>query len=473
MSGSLGAAAGAAPASRRPAAAPRKGAPSRPGPGAAAWASWRPSGGRQALTALAYREQSGYALERSAWQLQSPSRAGRAPSGRSPTSQSDNRQFFLSMQSAQSPSDALRLLAAYEQQLQARHVAGMLVHIASLLRQAGEDEGEDHELLSYSVDYASATLHPGEWGPVAAQLSRWVHQHVDRLFYQHLASIAWAWAKMGWLLQPEEAQRLAEQVQQQRLDPSIAGGPAAPRRAAAGAPAPAGQPGRRPGCRPAPQPAPCGSHLLRPGLPCAGNARHVAKLAWGCSRLGLRQPELWRHLGALAVQVGPLLNARELANIHWSLAHAGAQQPEALAGLQRHLLRQLPSCNGQDLANTAWALAVLRQPQPALLQALGDAAAALPLRSLGRPQHISNLAWAFGKLRFQHPQMMAALCSAAARAGRSFSSQQLANLLWGMATLKHRDPQLLAALLQVRCCWRGWTARWAGRRTAPRCRGRC
>jgi hypothetical protein len=102
-----------------------------------------------------------------------------------------------------------------------------------------------------------------------------------------------------------------------------------------------------------------------------------------------------------AGHLGPLLNSRELANAHWSLAHAGAQQPEVLAGLQRHVLRQLPCCNGQDLANTAWALAMLRhQPQPALLQALGDAAAALPLRELGKPQHKSNLAWAFGKLRF-------------------------------------------------------------------------
>jgi hypothetical protein len=140
------------------------------------------------------------------------------------------------MQSAQSPSDALRLLAAYEQQLQARHVAGMLVHIASLLRQAGEDEGEEQELLSYSVDYNSATLQPGEWQPVVAQLSRWAHQHMGRLFYQHLASIAWAWAKMGWQLEPEHAQQLAEQVQQQRLDPSIVGEPAAPRAAACAPP---------------------------------------------------------------------------------------------------------------------------------------------------------------------------------------------------------------------------------------------
>lgn len=152
----------------------------------------------------------------------------------------------------------------------------------------------------------------------------------------------------------------------------------------------------------------------------------------------------------MALTCAPLLNARELANIHWSVAHVGAQQPDLLSGLQRHLLRQLDSCNAQDLANTAWALATIGQRQPpALLQALGDAAAALPQRSLVNPQHVANLAWAFGKMRVRHDGLMAVLGAAAQQLAGRFSSQQLANLLWATATLKQQDSQLYRALMRV------------------------
>jgi hypothetical protein len=128
------------------------------------------------------------------------------------------------MQSAQSPPDAQRLLAAYEQQLQPRHVAGMLMHIVGLLQQQHPGGEGDEQPVAYGLESSrGATLQLGEWQPVVAQLSAWVHLHMGRLFYQHLASVAWAWAKMGWLLQPEQAQQLAEQVQQQGLDPSVVG----------------------------------------------------------------------------------------------------------------------------------------------------------------------------------------------------------------------------------------------------------
>jgi hypothetical protein len=171
-----------------------------------------------------YNDHGTYSAERSGWDVPVSHRLSRPPALRHSHTQSNNRQFFLSMQDVRAPADALRLLAAYDQQLLPRHVSGLLLHIVALLQHLPDDSEDDSNLVAYGVDSTSGVLEMGGWQAVIAQLSAWVHQHMDSLYYQHLASIVWAWAKLGWQIQHQEQQhQLVEQVLQQKLDPGIVG----------------------------------------------------------------------------------------------------------------------------------------------------------------------------------------------------------------------------------------------------------
>eukprot|EP00929_Paragymnodinium_shiwhaense_P056952 TRINITY_DN28503_c0_g1_i2.p1 TRINITY_DN28503_c0_g1~~TRINITY_DN28503_c0_g1_i2.p1 ORF type:complete len:1022 (+),score=192.07 TRINITY_DN28503_c0_g1_i2:209-3274(+) len=206
-----------------------------------------------------------------------------------------------------------------------------------------------------------------------------------------------------------------------------------------------------------------------------GSALDIAKLAWACATLELKDDACWMPLGRVVLNRWKLFDARGVANLVWSFATARQLvEKEVFRAAADTTLCRLLEFETQGLANVAWALGkesaraesfwheLAQGVAPRLREFTGQefanmlwafaAAAVMPENlqtpalveasrrlSILKPQELSNVVWAFATAKVNHGGLCAEACSASMQRMKEFKITEVTALLWSMATLRCED----------------------------------
>jgi nicotinamide riboside kinase len=170
----------------------------------------------------------------------------------------------------------------------------------------------------------------------------------------------------------------------------------------------------------------------------------LANTAWAFAKVGHAAPALLDAIAAeAALRMGDF-NSQEFSNLAWAFATAGHKAPALLDAIAAEAAPRVGEFRPQTLANTAWAFAKARHAAPALLDAIGAEAA--PRLGEFTSQELVNTAWAFATARHAAPALLDAIAAEAALRVGDFKPQALAITAWAFATAGHAAPALLDAI---------------------------
>ena len=148
------------------------------------------------------------------------------------------------------------------------------------------------------------------------------------------------------------------------------------------------------------------------------------------------------------------VTGHSLTSIAWAVGKLQLAHPVLLASLTEQVRAQLRrnALDAFGVANVAWALATLREAHeadPALLDALADAACAMPTSF--KPQELTNLVWAFATLKRRHNALFEALAATATERAGEFTPQGLSQTVWSFSKLGLSKHTLLLAAAATVC----------------------
>lgn len=152
------------------------------------------------------------------------------------------------------------------------------------------------------------------------------------------------------------------------------------------------------------------------------NPLNLANLSWAFAnagyhgemstrRVGLRDPDFFEWIARKTLDILPQFTAQNCSNLLWSYATLRTPSQELFERMSEHVQQWLlQDFDPQHLSNVLWSYAKLQVRDQGLFEAAAGEIARRGLEYISRtPQNISNTIWAYGTVAIKPPSLLAVL----------------------------------------------------------------
>jgi len=173
-----------------------------------------------------------------------------------------------------------------------------------------------------------------------------------------------------------------------------------------------------------------------------GNPQAIANTVWAYATLDIESPRILAEVDRHAEKIVNEGYPQAVANTAWACAKLGTESPNLFSAIDNRAEWLIREGNPQAVANIVWACATLGIVLPKLFDEVENNSAKIVAN--GAPQAITNIAWACGRLGVKIPRFFAEIDKHAQRIVKEGNAIDIANTAWASATLGINVPKLFS-----------------------------